>query len=253
MEVSTASEGNLSQDYLVHDFTPRFSLEPKKTALLIVDLQYTSGCRTMGLGKLMKELGREAELAYRFERQETVVIPNVQQILTFFREHGLQVIHLTFGAELTDLGDIPRCFRPIARAMNSIVGTAEHRILEQVKPIEGELVINKRSASPFNSTGIDNVLRNMGIQYLIVTGISTNMCIETTARDAADRGYSVVVVEDCCGADSEAYHEAALRSFSRLCGLVDSLDNVLASLGAALERSELSPRGPLAAQQKGGK
>lgn len=229
----------LDLDYMVRDFTPGISLEPKKTALLLVDLQYASGCRTTGLGRLMKEQGKEADTKYRFDRQEQIVIPNAQRMLAYFREHGLQVIHLTFGAESPDLRDLAPCFRPIARAMNSIVGTEEHQILEQVRPVAGEMVINKRSASPFNSTGIDSVLRNMEIQHLLIAGISTNMCVETTARDAADRGYSVVIVDDCCGADSPEYHAATLASFSRLFGQVENMESVLAALDAALESPEV--------------
>jgi nicotinamidase-related amidase len=224
------------EDYMVSEFTPDFQLEPETTALMIIDLQNCAASRTSGLGKWMSERGREADVAYRFDHMENVVVPNVQRILAFFRQYKLRVIHITFGTYTSDVSELPLCIRPIASVMNSVIGNEEHQILDELKPIEGELVINKRSFSPFNSTGIDNILRSMGIQYLVITGTSTNMCVETTARDAADRGYSVVLVDDCCNADNPEYHAATLVSFSRMFGQVQTMERVINSLSSVLKK-----------------
>jgi nicotinamidase-related amidase len=75
----------------------------------------------------------------------------------------------------------------------------------------------------------------MGIEYLAVTGVSTNSCVETTARDAADRGFGTLLVEDGCGAGQQRFHDATLASFSRLFGRVASADEVIQELTAGLK------------------
>jgi len=222
-ETSTAIE----LDPYARDFNAPIELAPASTALVIVDLQYSDADRHSGLGAFKTAARRDADVAYRFDRQEQVVIPNVKRLLECFRRHRMRVIHLRIGAALPDASDMPPCWRPIAIATNAIVGQHEHDFLEAVKPKADELVVNKRSASPFNTTAIDNVLRNLRIETLIVVGVSTNMCVESTVRDAADRGYGVIVVEDCCGADTPDYHEASLRSMSRVFARVVDLAHVL--------------------------
>ena len=88
--------------------------------------------------------------------------------------------------------------------------------------------------SAFHSSGFERLLRSWGVEQLVLTGVSTNSCVEGTARDAADRGYRCLIVEDGCGAASQRLHDAACENFRRLLGRVDSCDAVLAELGAAL-------------------
>ncbi|MHA1529568.1 MAG: cysteine hydrolase family protein, partial [Alphaproteobacteria bacterium] len=90
---------------------------------------------------------------------------------------------------------------------------------------------NKRSIGAFASTGIDHLLRSLGREQLYMTGISTNMCVESTAREAADRGYVVTMVEDACATTHADLHEAAMRNFQRLFGRVLSTEEVLVELG----------------------
>jgi nicotinamidase-related amidase len=96
----------LTKDYF-EDFQNNFNLEPIKTALIAVDLQYGSASRTAGLGKLLQQ-ERKSELgSYRFDRIEQFVVPNVRRLLAFFRENQLRVIHLTLGSLMNDYSDIP--------------------------------------------------------------------------------------------------------------------------------------------------
>ena len=76
------------------------------------------------------------------------------------------------------------------------VGSFEHEIVDELAPLPGELVLDKNASSPFNGTGIDQLLRNLGVETLVLVGVATDMCVETTGRDAADRGYNVIVAED---------------------------------------------------------
>jgi nicotinamidase-related amidase len=109
-------------------------------------------------------------------------------------------------------------------------GSFEHRILEDIKPMPGELVINKTSYGAFNSTSIDQTLRNMGIDFLVITGVATHACVETTARDAADRGYRCVMVDDATATFTKYLHDATLRAFATLFGRVANTEDVCTEL-----------------------
>ena len=98
-------------------------------------------------------------------------------------------------------------------------------------PEPGEFILNKTSIGGFASTGLDHLLRSLGKDQLYMSGVSTNMCAETTAREAADRGYLVTLVEDACGATREELHHATLVNFQRLFGRVRSTDEALGELG----------------------
>ena len=112
-------------------------------------------------------------------------------------------------------------------------GTFEHEIVGQLEPRDGELVLEKNTSSAFNSTGIEWLLRNLGVTTLVVIGVATDMCVETTARDAADRGFDVIVVEDATLTYYEEHHRAALSGFARVFGQVWESGRVLAELGTA--------------------
>jgi nicotinamidase-related amidase len=109
-------------------------------------------------------------------------------------------------------------------------GDFEHEIIAELKPQRGELIIDKNSSSPFNGTGIDQLLRNLGINTLVVTGMATDMCVETTSRDAADRGYKVIAVEDAVATFVEQHHYAALSSIARVFTKVWKTADVLHAL-----------------------
>ena len=110
---------------------------------------------------------------------------------------------------------------------------------ETVKP--GEPVLNKTTMSAFHSSGFERLLRAWGVELLLFTGISTNSCVQGTARDAADRGFSCVLVEDACGAASQALHDAACTNFARLLGRVASTTEVLRELETADDGQAMSP------------
>ena len=95
----------------------------------------------------------------------------------------------------------------------------------------GDPIVRKTSMGAFASTGLDHLLRSLEREHLFVTGVSTNMCVETTAREAADRGYAVTLVEDACAATHQDLHEGTLRNFSRFFGKVRSTDEVVDLLG----------------------
>ena len=215
-------------------FNPGFALDPARTALVVVDMQYASGSRQEGLGRLLKEQGNEAQGAYRFDRIERAVIPVIQRLLEFFRTHRLRVVYLTVGSELPDYSDLLPHMRGMAEMVGNTRGRREHEVLDELSPRPGEPVINKTTMSAFHSSGFERLLRSWGVEQLVFTGVSTNSCVEGTARDAADRGYRCLLVEDGCGAASQKLHDAACENFQRLLGRVAPSADVMRELAAAL-------------------
>lgn len=222
-------------DYALQ-FNPVFTLDPERVALVVVDMQYASASRLEGLGRALEERGQEPLGFYRFERIETVVVPTIRRLLDFFRARQLRRVYLTVGSELPDFSDLLPHMRAFAEAVGNTRGRRAHEIREDLAPLPGEAVLNKTTMSAFHSSGFERLLRSWGVEQLVLTGVSTNSCVEGTARDAADRGYRCLIVEDGCGAASPRLHDAACENFRRLLGRVDSCDAVLAELEAALSR-----------------
>lgn len=218
----------------VFDHTISFELEPSRTALLIIDMQYASACRTTGFGRWLDEQGRSDEGRYRFHRIEELLIPNIQRLLAFFRSHDLDRIFVRLGAELEGCRDLIPHIRQLEMSFRNVRGEREFEILDELRPEPNESVITKLSASAFTSTGIDALLRNLGTEYLVLAGVSTSQCVDLTARDAADRGYRSLVVEDAVAEDRADYHEWTLEQFKRLFGRVATTAEVLAELEAKL-------------------
>jgi nicotinamidase-related amidase len=167
---------------------------------------------------------------YRFDRIERLVLPHTLRLREHF--HGLQrpVLHVTIGAALPDASDAPVHMRKLFVEFNNHLGSREHEIVDELKPLSGEHVLRKTTIGAFASTNIDSLLRALGAEQLWMCGVSTNMCVETTAREAADRGYLVTLVEDACGTTHEDLHQVTMRNFQRLFGRVRSTGQSLQEL-----------------------
>jgi nicotinamidase-related amidase len=240
MSESTDPIADPARDY-VAVFTPRAEeLDPERTCLVIVDMMYATGTRTTGLGKLLAAQGKLQEAEYRFSRIENYVVPNTKRLLDFCRANEIRRVFLTYGSEVSDYSDLPEHVRELCRQTNNRVGEREHEIIDELKPLANERVFNKIGASAFNSTALDLVLHVYGVDTLLFVGVSTNMCVEGTMRDAADRGFRCVLVEDACGADAPQTHEAAVTVLQRLYGTVASTAQVIGRLEAKLTARVLS-------------
>ena len=216
----------------VDSFSQTVSVNANDTALLIVDMQNATGNRHMGLGKLLAEQGTIADAAYRFDRIEQVLIPNISRLADTFRSVGAQVVYITYGANMPDASDVPPHIVGIVKATNNIAGQPEHEIVAELTPKPDELVVNKTTQGAFRSTGIDSHLKAMGIRSVVCVGVSTNNCVAMTAMEACDAQYSVVMVSDGTGTDSEEMQDATLTMLQRLWSRVMTTDEVIAELGA---------------------
>ena len=219
---------NAPADYIRAYMTER-PIDLSRAALVMIDMQYATGSRQGALArKLQAEGSRVGD--YRFARIEQQVLPNTLRLRTHFSQLGRPVLHVTIGAAHADALDAPLHMRRLFTEFQNFVGSREHEILDELKPLPGEHVLRKTTIGAFASTDIDSLLRALGCEQLYLTGVSTNMCVETTAREAADRGYGVTLVEDACGTTHEDLHQVTMRNFQRLFGRVRSCDEALAEL-----------------------
>lgn len=196
--------------------------QPGATGLLLVDLQQG----TCGDAQPVTRPSFD-----RLFRSRT--LPAAQRVLAAARQNGLEVIH-TLIANLTADGrdrsfDYKRC------GMGFPPGSRGTEVIPELAPLSDELLLPKSSSSPFNSTTIDYLLRNIGLRTLVVIGLLTDQCIDHTVKDAADRGYQVVCVEDACQAETPERHQAALECFCGYAELlsVDQFELVLGQGGEA--------------------
>lgn len=216
----------------VDSFSQAVSLDARDTALLIVDMQNATGNRHMGLGKILAEQGTLDDANYRFDRIEQILTPNISRLSEAVRSLGGKVIYITYGSNMPDASDVPRHIAGIVKATNNIAGQPEHEIVAALKPEPGDLVVNKTTQGAFRSTGIDSHLKAMGIKTVVCVGVSTNNCVAMTAMEACDAQYSVVIVSDGTGTDSEEMQDATLTMLQRLWSRVMTTDEVIGELEA---------------------
>jgi nicotinamidase-related amidase len=225
-------------DDYVSIYTPPLALDPRRTCLVVVDLMYATGHPEFGLGRLLTEQGRLHEASYRFERIAQQVVPNTLRLLAWAREHGMRRIFLSYGSEVSDYSDLSPQVYELCRATRNRVGNREHDILDELERRDDERLVNKLTPSAFASSPLELILRTYGCDTALFTGVSTNMCVEGTLRDASDRGFGCVLVEDACGADSEAYHAASCVVIQRLYGHVLGTQEVIDRLEEGLVGAE---------------
>jgi len=230
--VSTPDDLPRPDDY-VSIYTRGVDLHPRTTCLVMVDLMYATGHRDYGLGALLREQGKIEEAEYRFSRIEELVVPNTLRLLAWAREHDVRRVFLTYGSEVSDYSDLSAQMLGVCQATSNRVGLREHDLLDELERQPNERVVNKITPSAFNSTPLELILHTYGCDTLLFTGVSTNMCVEGTLRDAADRGFGCVLVEDACGADAPEYHDATCVVTQRLYGTVMRTQEVIDGLEGA--------------------
>jgi len=214
----------------VEGFTAPVAMSARTTALVVVDMQYASGSREHGLGALLASQGTLDSAAYRFDRIDALLIPNIGKMLAAFRANGTHIVHVTVGSERPDYSDAPRHMLPFFTATNNHTGTREHEIVDALKPLPGEPVFNKVTMGAFSSTGIGAHLTSKGIREIIVTGVSTNNCVGMTGQEAADRGFGVVLASDASGTCSDLMQDAYENTFRRLWGRVATTAEIIAEI-----------------------
>ena len=195
-----------------------------RTALLCIDLQYLDAKDGHGLFRddANSPVSREGR-DYYFGQLKTVVLPNVRRLQDCFRAHALEVIHVRIQALTGNGRDRSKGHKRLQ--LLAAPGSEEARFLEEVAPLDDEIIINKTASGVFSATNLHYVLNNLGIEALFVTGVYTNECVETTVRDACDLGYLVSLVEDGCTTVTSELHEASLKTLrNRYCRILTTAE-----------------------------
>ena len=215
---------------------PSFDVNWTRTALIVIDCQNYCANPECGVTRMFTE--RYPDVARYYVPRIRETISNTRRLLDAFRQSNREVVFTRHGALLSDGRDLVlRRQRRDKDAREQTdrptlwpKGSPEHEVVAELAPLAHELVIDKNASSPFNGTGIDQLLRNMDLETLVMTGLATDMCVETTARDAADRGYNVIVVEDAVATFFPEHHRAALSGLARVYAQVWSANRVLNAL-----------------------
>ncbi|MEM6384393.1 MAG: isochorismatase family cysteine hydrolase [Pseudomonadota bacterium] len=203
------------------------AVELAKTALLSVDMQNAEW--TADRQRLASDpISHEAREKYFLNRVGDVLIPNQQRLQAAARAAGVEVIYTTIEAYTLDGRD-----RSLDHKISDLFfpkGSWEAKVIDAVGPEPNDIVIPKTASGIFNSTNIEYVLRNLGIEYLIIYGVCTDQCVEGAIRDAADRGFLVTQVEDCCAANEERRHDVSIDQMKGHYCRTRSTDEMIAEI-----------------------
>jgi ureidoacrylate peracid hydrolase len=217
------------------------NIEPLKTAVIVVDMQNDFGSK----GGMFDRAGLDISMI------QATVRPT-SKVLRAARNVGIPIVYLKMGfrPDLSDLGtvDSPNRTRHLHFGVGQTISApdgAEGRmlirdtwnteILRELKPESGDIILYKNRFSGFFETELGEVLKRLGTKYLIVTGCTTSVCVESTVRDAMFRDYSCVLLEDCMGEPigndlPRSNHEASLLTMQMLFGWVSNSEEFVKSL-----------------------
>lgn len=208
-----------------------YPFDPAHTAVVLIDMQ-RDFLEPGGFGAM---LGNDVSTLQR-------IVPACRQLLTLARTHGMRVIH-TQEAHDTLLADCPPSKKargglscgigdagPLGRVL--VVGEPGAGFVAELQPLPGETVLRKPGKGAFHATGLDAMLHAQGITHLLIGGVTTEVCVQTTMREANDRGYECLLVEDCAASYFPHFHAAVVEMVVAQGGIV-GWAAPLASLEAA--------------------
>lgn len=191
----------------------------ENTALVIIDMQRDF----LEVGGFGDSLGNDVT-------QLQGIVPNIKQLLDLFRSLNLTVIHTIEGHQ-PDLSDCPISKRnrgkgnlkigdvgPMGRIL--VLGEVGNNIIPELQPLEDEIVITKPGKGAFYGTNLDSILKQKNITHLIITGVTTEVCVQTTMREANDRGYECLLVEDATASYFPEFKQATLAMLRAQGGII---------------------------------
>lgn len=216
-----------------------------RAALLVIDMQPCGVGAEAGLVKAIESTA-PGYTKYLVDRIERVVIPNIRRLAETVRGHGRPVYFTTFASAAGDGSDVATStirYRDAQRRAATgapVILPRSHPatdIVAELSVSPGDRVLTKTSMDTFTSTGLADELRARGVETLIVTGVLTDACVESSARHAAELGFQMFVVDDACAAWEARFHVASLASLRRYFARVVLTERVVRELDGAMRDS----------------
>lgn len=195
--------------YDLFDPRPAPPLEDGRIALVTIDMQYLDAHPDGWIGRVARRQGKEAIMQPRWDAIDAIT-PRIRRLQDAFRAAGQEVVHVRVAYRTADGRDAGRAHMPASDLEAEDRDARDDELLPEVAAQGDEMIFSKTSASVFSTTEIDSVMRRMGIDHLVMTGIVTDGCVELSSKDAADRGYRVTLVADACAASTPEAHEDAV-------------------------------------------
>jgi nicotinamidase-related amidase len=220
-------------------------LDPSRAALIVVDMQRYFTQPSYPFTEIFEKLSPGSASGY-LKRVRNTVVPNIQKLLKVFRSNGAPVIFTAVGTETGDGRELPGWLQSfdqlglatLGKRVWPAVNDPSWQIDDALKPLPTEVVLNKLSAGTFATTGLEQRLRHQNVDAVVVTGVSSDVCVATTAREAADRGFKTIIVKDGCTTLSDQMHQASLDTFNIAFGWVRESDEVIALLESAIRSNQ---------------
>jgi nicotinamidase-related amidase len=222
----------IRSDLWAESSLPPVKLDPDRTVLVIVDMQYLDAHRDYGMGAVAKGRGQTKEFDWYF-KELSRIIRNQQQLIRACRAKGIEVVYTRISS-LTRDGRDTSYFYSKTLPIVTPIDSKEAQILDEIKPEPDDIVVVKTTDSMFNSQyNTDRILRNMGIQILLICGVVSNGCVESSVRDAADLGYDVFTISDASLSFTEVQHEVAMLEQNMFYSRIKTTGEILDELNAA--------------------
>ena len=187
-------------------------IDPAHAALLFIDVQNYAARRDGGEYQGLSGSVLEERYGFFFRTLHDSALPNMRRLQQACRLGRIEVLYTVIESLTRDGRDRSLDYK--ISGFNVPRGSWDARVLDEIAPVADEIVIPKTSSSVFISTNIDYVLRNLGVRSLMLAGILTDQCVDSTARDACDLGYLVTIVTDSCATHSRDRHDWSLRNNS---------------------------------------
>ncbi len=197
-------------------------IKVEETVFLVIDMQYDITAQGYGVLKNAKELGVRKGYDYYYDRIQKTVIPNIQSLLSEFREIEGTIIFTKIRSDLEE--------EELKAENLERTGIRKSDILKTLEPLQDEIVLKKNGPEIFEDTNLDFLLKNSGIETLIVAGVLTNECVETAVIEAVKRNYEVILAKDATAAFSQDLQEASLESIEENLISINSTNNILEAL-----------------------
>ncbi len=215
--------------------TREVPIQPARAALLFIDVQNFS-CHPGGAEWALMDA---AELSKKKDAfltlMESRVIPRMQELQTACRSAGVEVMYTTIESLTNDGRDRSLDYK--ITGFNIPKGSWDGKVINAISPGQDEIVLPKSSSSVFVSTHIDYVLRNLGVQQLIISGVLTDQCVESAIRDACDLGYLVTQVTDACATFSDTRQSASFKAIKGYCRQITT-EELIAELSCPETQAE---------------